>query len=336
MAAVSTRLSVWVVIAVMIGGSAKASPWGNGSPYENASKHANASSLGNTFPEIAWPNDATNIARGLRRAARAAEPPHRIVSLVPATTEMLFAMGAGDRVAGVSSYDRYPPDVERLPRLGGLLDPNIERVLALKPDLAIVYHTQAELRQQLERAGIPVFPYVHRGLPDVTGTIRSLGTRIGFEAQARALAERIEGQLRTIRARVAGRPRPKSLLVFERERGSLRNINASGGYGFLHDMLDIAGSDDAVGDITRESVQMSTEMILARAPDVIIELHYGVSLGPAQIESERHVWDQLASVPAVKNGRVYLIVGDEYVVPGPRMAPATERLARLLHPDAFK
>jgi iron complex transport system substrate-binding protein len=266
----------------------------------------------------------------------AAENPRRIVSLVPATTEMLFAMGAGDRVAGVSSYDRYPPEVERLPRLGGLLDPNVERLLALKPDLAIVYHTQAELRQQLERAGIPVFPYAHRGLPDIAETIRTLGARIGFDAQARALAERIEAQLGAIRARVAGRPRPTTLLVFGRERGSLRSIDASGGYGFLHDMLDAAGGADALGDITRESVQMSTEMVLARAPEVIIELYYSGSIKPEQLDAERRVWDALASVPAVKNRRVYLLTGDEFVVPGPRIVTAVDRFARTLHPDVFK
>lgn len=268
--------------------------------------------------------------------ARASSEAHRIVSLVPATTEMLFAMGAGDRVAGVSSYDRYPPEVERLPRLGGLLDPNVERLLALKPDVAIVYHTQAELRQQLERAGIPVFPYAHRGLPDVTETIRALGARVGFEAQGRALAERIEGRLDEIRKRVGGSARPKVLLIFSRERGTLSHLDASGGYGFLHDMLEIAGAADVLADIKRESVQVSTEMVLTRAPDVIIELHYGTSLPPDRIEAERHVWDTLASVPAVKNGRVHLVIGDEFVVPGPRIAAATEHLARILHPDAFR
>lgn len=271
-----------------------------------------------------------------RVSSAPATSPRRVVSLVPATTEMLFAMGAGNVLAGVSSYDHYPPEVEKLPKLGGLLDPNVERLLALKPDLAIVYATQTELNQQLARAGIPVFPYAHRGLPDITTMIRSLGARVGFSARADALADGIERQLDEIRTRVAGRPRPKTLLVFGRQEGTLQNIDASGGNGFLHDMLGIAGGADAVGDIRRESVQMSTEMILARAPEVIIELHYGASLTPARMESERHVWDTLGSVPAVRNGRVYLVIGDEYVVPGPRIAGATERLARLLHPDAFK
>jgi len=265
-----------------------------------------------------------------------AETPRRVVSLVPATTEMLFAMGAGDRVAGVSSYDRFPRDVERLPRLGGLIDPNVERLLALKPDLVVVYATQSELKRQLETAGIPMFPYVHRGLGDITQTIRNLGARIGFGSQASDLADRIERELGAIRARVAGRPRPKTLLVFAREPGSLRSIDASGGYGFLHDMLESAGGADAVGDIKHESVRMSAETVLTRAPEVIIELRYGDPLGPDRVAAERRVWNALPAVPAVRTSRVYLLVGDEFVVPGPRVVDAVRRLAETLHPDAFK
>ena len=101
----------------------------------------------------------------LRVVPHAADAPRRIISLVPATTEMLFVMGAGDRLAGVSNYDRFPPDVARLPKVGGLLDPDVERLLSLKPDLVIVYDTQTDLKRQLERARIPIFPYVDRGLP---------------------------------------------------------------------------------------------------------------------------------------------------------------------------
>jgi iron complex transport system substrate-binding protein len=261
----------------------------------------------------------------------AGESPRRVISIIPATTEMLFAMGAGDRVVAVSSYDHFPPEVDRLPRVGALIDPNVERILTLKPDLVVVYDTQAELKQQLERAGIPYFSYAHHGVPDITQTIRALGARVGVEAGANALANRIDRQLADIRARVSGLPRPKTLLVFGRERGTLRNIDASGGYGFLHDMLEIAGADDVLADLKRQSVMMSTEMVLARAPEVIIELQYGAALTPEQVKTERAAWNALPSVPAVRNGRVYLLQGDEFVVPGPRVVGATEQLAKTLH-----
>lgn len=270
----------------------------------------------------------------MRVVTGAADDPRRIISLVPATTEMLFAMGAGDRLAGVSSYDRFPPEVARLPKVGGLLDPDVERLLSLKPDLVIVYDTQTDLKRQLERARIPIFPYVHRGLPDITETMRALGERIGMKAAADAAATRIEQQLAAIRARVAGRTRPKTLLIFGREPGTLRHIDASAGYGFLHDVLELAGGSDVLGDLQKQSVEMSTEMILTRAPEVILELHYGESLKAEQFDAERRVWNALPSVPAVKNNRVFLLGGDEFVVPGPRIVIAADRFARVLHPDA--
>jgi len=258
----------------------------------------------------------------------------RIVSIIPATTEMLFAMGAGDRLVAVGSYDRFPPEVEKLPRVGALLDPNVERILALKPDLVILYGTQTDLRTQLERAGIPFYPYVHRGLADVTGTIRSLGSRVGVAARANELADRLERQLSDISARVSKTARPKTLLVFGREPGSLRGIDASGGVGFLHDMLEAAGGADVLADAKQQSVMMSTELVLARAPEVIIELRY--ARDDTTSARDLAVWNTLASVPAVRNHRVFMLQGEEFVVPGPRVAAAAERLARTLHPEVFR
>jgi iron complex transport system substrate-binding protein len=260
--------------------------------------------------------------------------PRRVVSIIPATTEMLFAIGAGDRLVAVGSYDRYPPEVEKLPRVGALLDPAVERIIAMHPDLVILYSTQNELRAQLDRAQIPYYPYSHRGLADITETIRLLGARVGAATQANALADQMERQLGDIRAKAATSSKPKTLLIFGRERGTLRNIDASGGVGFLHDMLETAGGADVLGDVKQQSVQMTTEMILTRAPEVIIELRY--ARGDEAGEADLGQWNTLASVPAVRNHRVYLLRGEEFVVPGPRVVAATERLARLLHPDVFR
>jgi iron complex transport system substrate-binding protein len=267
--------------------------------------------------------------------ATASAGPQRIVSLIPATTEMLFAMGAADRLAGIGSYDTFPPEVARIPRVGGLLDPSVERILSLKPDLVILYDTQAALKDQLTRAGIPIFRYVHSGLADITETIRAIGVRIGEARAAADAAVRIEEQLAAVRGRVANRAKPRTLLVIGREAGALRRIDASGGYGFLHDVLEVAGGTDVLGDLKRQSVQVSAETILGRAPQVIIELHYGSSLRMDQLDAERLVWRALPSVPAVRNNRVHLLVGDEFVVPGPRIVDAAERFARVLHPEAY-
>ena len=256
-------------------------------------------------------------------------PPSRIVSLVPAATEMLFAIGAGPRVIAVSSYDHEPPEVDRLPRVGALLDPDLERILSLRADLVVAYGTQHELKQQLARATVPVFAYTHGGLAEVTATIRALGERTGATVRAAAVATAIESDLGAIRTKVAGRPRPRTLLVFGREPGTLRNLYASGGVGFLHDMLETAGATNVFSE-KRESVQASSETLLAMAPDVIIELHVE-SDGPVDLSA----WQTLPALPAVRNNRLIVLMGTDLVTAGPRVARATERLARALHPEAF-
>ena len=124
--------------------------------------------------------------------AGAQQPPTRIVSLVPSATEMLFAMGAGPRVAAVSSYDRFPPEVGRLPRVGALVDPDVERILSLRPDLVVAYASQTDLLAQLGRAGIPVHICRHGSLADITAGMRDLGRRIGMQADADRAAAGIE------------------------------------------------------------------------------------------------------------------------------------------------
>ncbi|HXG57223.1 MAG TPA: ABC transporter substrate-binding protein [Vicinamibacterales bacterium] len=265
-------------------------------------------------------------------APSAATQPHprRIVSLIPAVTEMLFALGAGDRVVGVSSFDRFPPDVAGVQKVGALLDPNLEKILSLKPDLVAVYHSQEDFRRQLDRAGVPTYIYTHAGLADVTATIRSVGQRIGSSERGHALAKRIETQLDAIRKSVAGKRRPRTLIVFGRENYSLRGIYASGGKGFIHDMVTLAGGDNVFADVKREAVQATTELILSRRPEVIVELR----ADPLTREEERKelaVWGQLTSVPAVRNGRVHLIVDARTVIPGPRVAEGVDVIRRTLH-----
>jgi iron complex transport system substrate-binding protein len=272
--------------------------------------------------------------------ARAAgqSKPARIISLIPAVSEMLFAIGAGPRVVAVSSFDDYPPEVVTLPRVGALIDPDLERILSLRPDLVIVYESQVDLRRQLERATIPMFVYKHAGLGDVTTTIRQLGERVGQDEGAVRVIRRIEEKLRDIRTRVAGRPRPRTLLVFGRDALALRGVYASGGIGFLHDMLDAAGGDNVFADVAQQSVQATSELVLARRPEAILELRSGAmgAMTPAQQRQEVAVWQALPSVPAVRAGRIAIITDPRTVVPGPRVAEGTELVARALHPEAFK
>jgi iron complex transport system substrate-binding protein len=264
------------------------------------------------------------------RGQGAAQPPGRIISLVPAVTEMLFAVGAGPRVVGVSSFDHFPPEVERLERVGALLDPNVERILALRPDLVVVYRSQTDLIAQLGRAQIPMFVYAHAGLADVTSTLRDVGARVGAAERADTLAADIERRIDVLRKRYATGPRPKTLVVIGRGAFALRGIYASGGVGFIHDMIVAAGGDNVFADTKREAVQATSELIIARAPEIILELR-GDPIDAATQAKEVLTWDALASVPAVRNKRARIIADARTVIPGPRVADAVELLAGVLH-----
>ena len=269
------------------------------------------------------------------RAAQGASPARRIVSLVPALTEILFAIGAGPQVVGVSSYDDFPPAVRALPRVGALLDPDVERILSLRPDLVFVYGSQSGQQSQFERAGIRTFSYRHGGVATVLETIRDAGSATGHAAEASRVVARIQSRLDAVRERVRGRPRPRVLLVFERQPGTLREIYASGGTGFLHDMLEIAGGRNVFADVAGESVQPSHETLLARAPEVILEVRASGLIESREVAGERGTWSALPALPAVRSGRVRFLSGTHLVVPGPRLASATEDFARVLHPDAW-
>ena len=258
-----------------------------------------------------------------------APKPARIISLVPATTEMLFAVGAGDRVVGVSSFDRFPPEVERLPRVGALLDPDVERILSLQPDLVVIYHTQKDLLTQLTRGKIPVFSYSHAGLADVTMTLRTLGERVGAGERASQLADDIERRIERVRAKTRGLTHPRTLVIFGRDPFAIRGIFASGGVGFIHDMVTAAGADNVFADVKQQSVQATSELIIARRPEIILELR-AQPIDPQSMKRELQVWSTLSSVPAVARRRVHIIGDSRTVIPGPRVAEGIELLSSVM------
>jgi iron complex transport system substrate-binding protein len=258
--------------------------------------------------------------------------PQRIVSLIPAVTETLFAVGAGSRVVGVSAFDTYPPEVNAIARVGGLIDPDTERILALKPDLVFLYSSQEELIAQLRAAGVATDTYRHGGVAGIIESTRAIGARVGRASEGDALAGAIARAIEDVRLRVADAARPATLIVFGREDGTLRGIYASGGVGFIHDMVAAAGGRNIFGDVPRESVQASLESILARAPDIILEVRApAAGLGSGWIARQRDVWSAAPSLPAVRSGRVHVLLDERLVVPGPRVAGGIELLAGTIH-----
>jgi len=261
-----------------------------------------------------------------------AAPAHRIVSLIPAVTEMLFALGAGDAVVGVSRFDRYPPEVSTRPSVGGLVDPDVERILALRPTLVVLYETQVELRTRLDRAGIQVFEYRHGSIADIFDTIDGLGARVDRAAEARALTRRMHDAIADVTTRVRQEPRVPTLFVVGRDPGALRHVYVAGGQAFLNELVDLAGGVNVFSDIAHPAAEVSTEQILARRPDVVVELWPNRKMDERTRQVEIAAWNSLSSVPAVRLHRIVEIADDRLAIPGPRLPQGLRTFAEALHP----
>jgi iron complex transport system substrate-binding protein len=240
--------------------------------------------------------------------------PRRIVSLAPSLTETVFALGLGDRVVGVDDFSVWPPAVAALPRLGGLFNPNLERTVTLHPDLALVVPSEAEVAAKLGRLGIPSLVVPGETLADVERSFTAIARRCGLPAAGERLAARW-------RAELAPQHLPgslKVLLSIERDPGRLSGVVVAGPHTFFDELLRRLGAVNAFADAPARYPQVGLEEVLARAPDAILELRND-SLGAARTQELLRDWQRLASVPAVRNGRVIVIAGDFVTLPGPRL-----------------
>ena len=259
------------------------------------------------------------------------EPVKRVISLVPGATEMVFAIGAGDLVVGVGSHDTWPPQIEGLPRVGALIDPDLERILDLAPDLVIVDPTQRALISQLASAGIATHTYATDDIASVLDAARSLGRQLGRAAAGDAEALRIEQRLAQLRERHRRARAPTTMLVFGRREVGFRNLYINGGTGFLHELVEIAGGTNVFADVTQMSFKAGLETVLSRAPEVIVEVRPGSDRGQFD---EAAVIAQWRSLPGFEVVVVAVLASDAVMVPGPRLPEAAEEIARILHQPA--
>jgi iron complex transport system substrate-binding protein len=203
----------------------------------------------------------------LNRSVAIIQNPQRIISLAPNITEMLFALGLGERVVAVTSYCDFPPEAKTKEKIGDTLQPNLERIIALRPDLVVVSTaSQVErLTRQLDQLGIPVYATNPRTVRDVLRSIRHLGEATGVVTQAQALATALEERIHRVEVRVADQPKPRVLFVLQ-----LGPLITVGRDTFINDLITLAGGESISGDQSTEYPQFSLETAMARAPEVII------------------------------------------------------------------
>jgi iron complex transport system substrate-binding protein len=264
---------------------------------------------------------------------RAANPA-RIVSTSPSITETLFALGLGDRVVGVSSFCRFPPDVVKLPKVGTFLEPDAELIARLRPDLVVVHERSTGIDRRLTSLRIP-FVVVDRGtLASVFSSIRQVATAAGVPARGDSLIADIERRLQRVRRGADGAPRPRVLFIIGRNPWALTDLVAVGPGSYINDLIDIAGGENVLAIKGQpEYPRISMESVLRLDPEVIVDT---VEMGETQAERRlrqpinERLWSAYGTLTAVKTRRLHAATTDALVVPGPRVVEAAEWVAALL------
>ncbi len=271
---------------------------------------------------------------GGTRRGREGVAPQRIVTMAPSIVELLFAIGAGERLVGVGDWCFEPPEAKRLPRVGGEYNPALERMLALQPDLLIVQGKAEKIETFCRHNAIRILHLNTDTLATLRSGLHELGRAVGLEAEADRLAARIQAELAAVASRVAGRPRPSVFLCMNHSPGSLRGLSTAHGGSLLSELLDVAGGENVLGDIALAYPPVSKEQLLQREPEVILDLHPGEELSAQARRQLLADWQAAASLPAVRTGRIYVLTDDSLLVPGPRVPLVARRLAEVLHPEA--
>ena len=267
-------------------------------------------------------------------AARAAgdEAPARIVSLAPSLTETIFALGAGDRLVGVTDYCDHPPEVSRIARVGGFINPNLEVIITLRPDLVVAVPNGGAkaLVERLEQLGITVLIVQVYTLSDIDVAIRDVGRAIQVPERAEALIARMHRSMESMKERLRGRPRRRVILVWEQQP-----LIVGGAGTYIDELIQMAGGENIAVAGKGRFPHYGIEEVVARGPEVILDAFMLSDASAASSEARRRFWDRWPTIPAVRTGEVHFIETFTVVRPGPRIPEALEILARAIHPDAF-
>jgi iron complex transport system substrate-binding protein len=265
-------------------------------------------------------------------APASGQPAQRIVSLAPSITETLYALDLGPRVVGVSSFCDYPPDALTKPKVGALLDPNIEAVLALRPDLVVLLDTHGTTLTALQALDIPSLTVPGRTMEEVLTSIQTIATACGCSERGVALTSAMRKRIDAVARRPHPASLPRVLVSVGRTLGSgrLQDIYVAGEDGFFSELIRLAGGRNACPEKTIRFPMVSPEGVQEMNPDIIIELAADLdklSLTAADVVRE---WAIVREVSAVRNGQVHVFTEDYVTVPGPRFVLLLEHMADVI------
>jgi iron complex transport system substrate-binding protein len=283
-----------------------------------------------TATVAAWPAQSrcATFEDALGRSVKLEKDPQRIIPLAPNLTEIVYYLGLGDRVVGVTDFSSYPAAAKEKPRVGPYINLNVEKIISLSPELAIGTrdgNSRADVAF-LEQAGIQVFIVDPRSVEGVIDSVVRIGEVCGVAETAAVRAAGLNRRLASVRQAIQHLEKP--LVFLQINSAPIMTVNGT----TVHDnLIRLAGGINMAADARTMYPRISVEEVVKKAPDVIIisSMQRG-----ARFEEVRKQWMQWTSIPAVKNNRVYLIDSDLIDRPSPRIVDGLEALARMIHPGA--
>ncbi|MCG0278280.1 MAG: cobalamin-binding protein [Thermanaeromonas sp.] len=271
------------------------------------------------------------VTDGMGREVTLKARPERLVSLSPGNTEILFALGLGGKVVGVDDYSDYPPEAVDIPKIGGFSNPNVEKIVALKPDLVLATNMHEEAVRRLEEIGIPVAVVSPKTVEGILDSIEWIGKLTGASEDASRLVADLRERLEKVKAVVEKIPLDKRPWVYYEVYSD--PLMTAGPQTFIGQLIELAGGRNIAYDAQTDYPEFSAETVIERNPDVIIfpQWHGSESLTVERLKS-RSGWQE---IKAVKNNRVFGVDANIVSRPGPRVVDALELLAEIIHPELF-
>ncbi len=266
--------------------------------------------------------------------AAAAAVPVRIVSTAPSITETLYALGLGSRVAGVTQYCTYPAEARTKPKIGSFLEPDLERILALKPDLVLVISNPIQVAEKLRRLGLRAEEVKQDSVGDILASVARIGALTGTEKKAAALAGALRREMDEVRRSVAGR-RPKSaLFLVGRSPSTVQGMVGAGPGTFINELMTLAGASNVLASSPIPYPKVSLEQVLTTDPEVILDMGDFAHVEGRPMEPEAKLvalWSRYSHLRAVQSHSVRQVGSEIFIRPGPRMAEAARALRRMVH-----
>jgi iron complex transport system substrate-binding protein len=264
------------------------------------------------------------------RKLEAQGSPQRIVSVAPSVTETLFALGLGDRMVGVSSYCQFPPEALKKEKVGGYINPSLEKIVALRPDLVIGI-AEGDLKtfvDKLAKLKIPVYITNPKNVSEVITSMQHIGEVTYSVQSAQRVTQAMKERIQAIRTKVQGRPHPRVLHVLNFEP-----LISAGKGTFVDDLIRLGGGRNIAETAQGKYPRFSLEEVLAVDPEVII---LASMRSDDPLTEQRRWWERWKTITAVRQGRIHVLNSDLIHRPSPRIVDGLEQVARAIHPEAFK